>query len=133
ASPGHAMKRGYIVIAPDYADQQDAEYNYSLHAHIAVVASIRDARQRFGVNSNRIFLGGHGMGGDAAFDIGMSHADLFAGVMPIAAICDKYCKWTWDNTKLTGWYVVGGERDRNTLEVNAATLNQMMKRGYDLV
>ena len=133
AQPGYAMKRGYIVIAPDYADADDAKYKYSLFAHAAVIASIRDARKRFSVNSNRIYLGGHGMGGDAAFDVGMSQPDLFAGVMPICGVCDKYCKWTWDNTKLTGWYVVGGERDRDTLEVNASVLNQMLRRSYDLV
>jgi pimeloyl-ACP methyl ester carboxylesterase len=133
SSPGHAMKSGYIVIAPEYADADAREYTYSLYAHTAVVASIRDARKRFAVDSDRIFLGGHGMGGDAAFDIGMAHADLFAGVMPITGVCDKYCRWTWDNSRQIGWYVVSGERDRDTLEVNASVLNQMMKRGYNLV
>ena len=133
AQPGHAMKRGYIVIAPEYADADAEEYDYSLTAHRAVLASIRDARKRFSVDSDRIFLGGHGMGGDAAFDVGMAQPDLFAGVMPIAGMCEKYCLTTWQNSKLTAWYVVGGERDRDSLEVNAQVLTQMMKKGYDVV
>src|SRR5690606_29130618 len=33
SSPGHAMKAGYIVIAPEYAEADAQEYNYSLFAH----------------------------------------------------------------------------------------------------
>ena len=46
------------------------------------VESIRDARKRFRIDSDRVFLAGHGEGGNAAFDIGMSRPDLFAGVIP---------------------------------------------------
>ncbi|MEZ6145491.1 MAG: hypothetical protein R3B91_08780 [Planctomycetaceae bacterium] len=130
--PGTAMTRGYIVIAPEYADADTKEYAYGSSAHRVVLESIRDMRKRFNIDSDRVFLAGHGMGGDAAFDIGMSHPDYFAGVIPIIGVCDQHCKVYWDNAPELAWYVVGGEKDRDTLDVNAKVLNRMMIGGYDL-
>ena len=106
-APGPAMKRGYIVIAPEYTDEKQAEYTYSVTAHQAVIASLRDARRRFSVDSDRVFLAGHGMGADAAFDLGMSHPDEFAGVIPIGGDCKLYPERTFENGHYTSWYVVG--------------------------
>ena len=119
-------------MCPEYASENAAEYTYSSAAHHAVLASIRDLRQRFNVDSNRIFLTGHGMGGDAAFDIGMSHPDVFAGVIPFVGLCENHCQVYWRNSPDLAWYVVGGEKDRNAVEENAKVLNRMVLRGYDL-
>jgi pimeloyl-ACP methyl ester carboxylesterase len=127
AKPGRAMASGYIVITPEYVEPETHEYGYSMTSHDVVVRSIIDARKRFNVDSDRIFLTGHGMGGDAAFDIGMSHPDLFAGVIPINGICNHFCTWYWQNAGHTAWYVVTGEFDaRNTFNVDAKILSRMM-------
>ena len=116
--PLQAQRHGYIVIAPEYADKNQQNYDYSSKVHYIVIQAIRDARKRFNVDSDRIFLAGHGMGGDAAFDIGMTHPDLFAGVIPITGVSDKYCKYYVSNAERLPWYVVGGELDRDTFERN---------------
>lgn len=132
--PGTAQKRGYIVIAPEYAEAGQRTYNYSVAAHDAVLRAIVDARKRFNVDSDRVFLVGHGMGGDAAFDIGMSHPDQFAGVVPIDGLCDGACKWYTQNAGHTQWYVVTGEFDgRETFAANASTLARMMRQSTDVV
>lgn len=132
--PGLAQKRGYIVIAPEYAEPGQKGYNYSVTAHDAVLRAITDARKRFNVDSDRVFLVGHGMGGDAAFDIGMSHPDLFAGVVPINGLCDGACKWYTQNAAHTQWYIVTGEYDgRDTFVANAPTLSRMMRQATDVV
>jgi pimeloyl-ACP methyl ester carboxylesterase len=132
--PGLAQKRGYIVIAPEYAEPGDRTYNYSVTAHDAVLRAIVDARKRFTVDSDRVYLTGHGMGGDAAFDIGMSHPDQFAGVVPINGLCAGACKWYWQNAAHTQWYIVTGEFDgRETFTANAPTVGRMMKQAMDVV
>lgn len=131
--PGQSQRRGYIVIAPEYAPPKQTQYDYGATAHFAVLQSIRDARKRFNVDSDRIFLAGHGMGGDAAFDIGMSHPDVFAGVISVDGICDAVCKWYWDNAPNLPWYVVSGELDRDLLSRNASVLNRMMRHGQDVI
>ena len=105
--PGPSMRRGYILITPEYAEERSSEYTYSAASHQVVIESLRDARRRFSVDSNRVFLAGHGMGADAAFDLGMSHPDEFAGVIPIGGECQHYPKITYMNGRYTSWYVVG--------------------------
>ncbi len=131
--PGESGRRGYIVIAPEFTAEKQTHYDYDVQAHTAVLQSIRDARKRFNVDSDRIFLSGHGMGGTAAFDIGMSHPDLFAGVIPICGFSDGYCKWYWQNAKQLAWYVVGGELDRDSMTRNAREMNRMMRHGFDVI
>jgi len=132
-NPGQSQRHGYIVIVPEYLEENAKKYNYSSTAHNVVLQSIRNVRKRFSVDSDRIFLSGHGIGGDAAFDIGMSHPDLFAGVIPITGMCDQYCKWYWKNAKHVAWYVVGGERDRDSLARNSRDLYRMMQEKFDIV
>jgi pimeloyl-ACP methyl ester carboxylesterase len=105
--PGPAMRRGYILITPEYAEDRQSEYTYSAVTHQVVIESLRDARRRFNVDSNRVFLAGHGMGADAAFDLGMAHPDEFAGVIPIGGECQLYPKVTYMNGRYTAWYVIG--------------------------
>lgn len=133
--PGQSQRLGYIVIAPHYGQPDQRNYEYDATMHTDVLASIRDARKRFSVDSDRVFIAGHGMGGDAAFDLGMSKPHLFAGVVAICGICDGYCKWYWNNAENLPFYIVGGELDRDSMSRNATVLNRMMMRGfrYDVV
>ena len=105
--PDLGNQRGYIVIAPEYAEKNQVEYTFGAPAHAYVLDCLIDARKRFSVNSDRVFLAGQGMGADAAFDIGMAHPDEFAGVLPIGGNALHYCTYTWPNGSHTAWYIVG--------------------------
>ena len=133
--PGPAQRHGYIVIAPEYAGGRGGAYDYSSQAHAAVIQCLRDARKRFRIDSDRTFLSGIGTGGDAAFDMGMSHPDLFAGVIPITGISDKYCMWYLNNAKDVPWYIVNGELARDSLSRNARELSKMMVKSpvFDVI
>ena len=87
------------------------QYGYSAREHARVLACYRDACRRFAVDTDRVFLSGHAMGGDAAWDIGLAHPDMWAGVIPISAESDRYCKLYWENAKNLPFYVIGGELD----------------------
>lgn len=132
--PLQAQRHGYIVIAPEYNSESDQTYSYSPLTHYRVLQSIRDARRRFNVDSDRIFLSGHGTGGEACFDIGLSHPDVFAGVIPISGQIENFSKLNWRrNAGYLPWYVIGGQLDRDKFERNAPTLNSMMLRGDDVI
>ena len=132
-NPLQSQRRGYIVIAPEYLQQGQRSYQYDAFAHHAVLTALTDACRRFHVDSDRIFLAGHASGGDAAFDIGLAHPDLFAGVIPIAGVIDRHAKFLWKNGRRVAWYVVSGELDRDTFQRNAFVLNQMLKYGFDMI
>ncbi|RMF95437.1 MAG: peptidase, partial [Planctomycetota bacterium] len=65
---GQAGRHGYIVVAPMWTTEHQARYEYSLHEHLAVLNAVRDACRRFSIDTDRMFLSGHFMGADAAWD-----------------------------------------------------------------
>ena len=87
---GQATRHGYIVIAPQWTKAYQAKYEYSAREHAAVLFALRNACKRFSIDTDRVYLSGHSIGGDAAWDMGLAHPDLWAGVLPIAATADKY-------------------------------------------
>ena len=131
--PLQAQRRGYIVIAPEYLDAKATGYTYSPQSHYRVQMALRDARKRFNVDSNRVFLAGHGSGGDAAFDISNAHPDLFAGVIPITGQIQNLAVRIWRNGRQIPWYIVSGQLDRSVFEENASLINRMMIGHYDVV
>ena len=131
--PGSAQRFGYIVLCPEYARGDQPDYDYGHAGHLAVMETLKDARRRFHLDSDRIFLAGHGMGADAAFDIGLTHPDLFAGVMPIAGMCEKFSAVLSSNGKYIPFYIIGGELDRDSVVRSANSYDSMMKYGYPTI
>ena len=86
-----AARRGYIVIAPEYnVPGQGKAYHYTAGEHAAVELSLRDARKRYSIDSDRVYLAGQLEGGNMAWDFGLAHPDLFAGVVAISGFPGKY-------------------------------------------
>jgi predicted esterase len=125
---GQAGRRGYIVISVDWMRKAQTAYQYSAREHAAVLNSLRDACRRFAVDTDRVFLSGHSLGGDAAWDIGLAHPDLWAGVIPITAVADKYIAHYWPNGRTVPFCFVGGELDGDKLVKNAKELDRYMTR-----
>lgn len=129
---GQASRYGYIVIAPQWGKLGQRQYGYSEKEHFAVLGALRDASRRFSIDTDRVYLSGHSIGGDAAWDIALAHPDLWAGAIPIVGQADKFVDFYKDNAKYMPLYVVAGELDGKKLDQNANDLQQYMIRGYDL-
>jgi predicted esterase len=129
---GQASRLGYIVIAVDWLKEGQKEYEFSAREHAAVLVSLRDACRRFAVDTDRVFLTGHSIGGNAAWDLGLAHPDLWAGVIPIVAQSQKYCSHYWENANLVPFYVLSGEFDGDKTVKNAPDLNRYMTRRFDV-
>lgn len=78
-----ATKHGYIIAVPQWWDPLKFTYNYSAEEQSIVLQMIRTLRRTFQIDSDRIFVWGNGEGASMALDIGGSHPDLFAGIVPI--------------------------------------------------
>ncbi|MHB1035413.1 MAG: alpha/beta hydrolase-fold protein [Pirellulales bacterium] len=128
---GQATRYGYIVIAPAWSKVAQKAYGYSAREHAAVLNSLRDACRRFAIDTDRVFLSGHSMGGDASWDIGLAHPDLWAGVIPIVAVSDKYCTRYWQNARNLPFYLVGGELDGDKTVRNARDLDRYLIYGFN--
>ena len=128
---GQAARYGYIVLAPEWAADHQEKYEYSAREHAIVLGCYRDACRRFAVDTDRVFLSGHSMGGDAAWDMGLSHPDLWAGVIPIVAESDRFCSLYWENARNLPFYTIAGELDGAKMTKNARDLDRYLKRGYN--
>jgi pimeloyl-ACP methyl ester carboxylesterase len=129
---GQATRHGYITIAVDWRQPHQSSYEYSAREHHAVLGALRDACRRFAIDSDRVFLTGHGIGGDAVWDIGLAHPDIWAGVVPIVAVADRYCGRYAKNADYLSWYVVAGELDGDKLSRNARELDRYFTQYSDL-
>lgn len=135
---GQGTRHGYIVIAPQWAKVKQQKYGYTGREHAAVLDTYRDACRRFAVDTDKVFLSGHSMGGDAAWDIGLSHPDVWAGVIPIVAMTDSsrfnYNALYWRNARNVPFYFVGGDKDGAKLVRNAYQFDRYLNSvGYDVV
>lgn len=125
---GQAGRFGYIVIAPEWTAPHQAEFEGTAREDHAVLASLRDACTRFAIDTDRVFLSGHSAGGNAAWDIGLAHPDLWAGVMPIVATAGRNVQLYWKNAEHLPLYFVCGEMDGNKMEKNGPEFDRYMNR-----
>lgn len=129
---GQATRHGYIVIAPVWTREHQREYEFSVREHAAVLWSLRDAIRRFSIDTDKVFLSGHSMGADAAWDIGLAHPDHWAGVIPIVPRADKYISRYKENGRNLPMYFVCGEKDGDKWLVNADDWEDYLRFvGYD--
>ena len=130
---GQASRHGYIVIAPEWNESRKA-YDYSAQAHAAILYTMRDALKYFSIDTDRLFLSGHSAGGDAAWDIGLAHPDLWAGIIPICGTAEKFTYKVRKNIAYLPVYAVNGEIDGAKLLKSKEVLNYGLDRSvpFDL-
>jgi hypothetical protein len=104
-----AARQGFLVVAPAWGKEMKPKYEYTPREHLAVLDTLRDLRRRFQIDSDRVFLFGAEEGGKMAWDVGLSHPDLFAGVMPMAATPRFHNFRYWPNAQYLPFYVVNGD------------------------
>ena len=136
---GQASRNGYIVIAPHWTVPGQNSYDFSPLAHAAVLYSLSDAVGRFNIDTDRVFLTGHAMGADAAWDIGAAHPDLWAGLILFGAAAQGPIRIYDDNLQNVPFYFVCGElesrpitgRLRNLTNINGPTFNNYLKKAFN--
>lgn len=128
---GQTMRHGFITIAVDWQRPRQHAYEFSAREHHAVLSVLRDAYRNFSIDTDRVFLSGHDIGGDAAWDLAQAHPDLWAGVLPIVAQADRYSVIYWPNAKWIPLYFVAGELDGAMMKENALNFDRYLRYGYD--
>ncbi len=108
---GEASRHGYITVAPHWGEPKQPFYNYTENEHAKILGALRDAMRRSSIDTDRVFLSGHYMGGDAAWDIALAHPDLWAGMVAVGADCERFPIAYYKNAKYVPTYFVIGELD----------------------
>lgn len=126
-----ADRNGYIVAAPIWTGQFDAGYDYSAKQHRFVTLVLRDLFRRFQVDADRVFLYGFGDGATFAFDLGLSHPDLFAGVVAFGPSARaETVMHNWRNAQKLPFFVVTGEYSGPSLSAMRKTYQNWVTRGF---
>jgi pimeloyl-ACP methyl ester carboxylesterase len=129
-----ASRRGYILVAPEYnLPGQPHDYRYTASEHAAVELALRDARKRYAIDSDRVFVAGQIIGGHMAWDYGLAHPDLFAGVIVISGLPAKYVPRYLSHHERLPLFVVLGELApaSNELIFNSY-VKQMILKAWDV-
>jgi pimeloyl-ACP methyl ester carboxylesterase len=125
-----AAEHGYILIAPQWGSPVVDEYDFDERYHFMVLDALRDLKRRYQIDCDRVFLTGLGEGGKMAFDVGLSHPDLFAGVIPMGAGPSKYSRAYWRNAQNLPLYVINGTRAGESQKQLREQFLQWTVRGY---
>lgn len=128
---GNSIRRGVIVVAPRWTRPGQRSYEYTAREHDAVLSSVRSAMRRFSIDTDRLFIAGHGPGGAAAWDIALSHPDLWAGMIAIGAEPEKTLHHYNPNSTNVPVYIVMGEKDGRPLKRNGAVYDDYMNYDND--
>lgn len=78
----YAQQRGFVVIAP-YAR---GDYFYRGPGEQDVLDLIQEAQTLVSIDSSRIYLMGHSMGGWGTWWLGLRHPDMFAAICPMSGM-----------------------------------------------
>jgi pimeloyl-ACP methyl ester carboxylesterase len=127
-----AADHGFLLAAPDWAGGNFRRpYGYSAEEHAAVLDVLRDLKRRFNVDTDRVFLFGYGEGGNMAWDVGLAHPHLFAGVMPMSGVPRFHGHKYWPNAARLPFYVMGSELAPNDQAKNIRRIfESWVVRGY---
>jgi pimeloyl-ACP methyl ester carboxylesterase len=98
----------YILACPTYP----AGAWFTRRAEEVALATIRHVTRRYHIDPDRIFLTGMSNGGIGAWLIGMHHAPLFAGVVPMASGLDNVLMPFLANLRNTPVYIIHGAKDQ---------------------
>jgi dienelactone hydrolase len=128
---GQAMRHGYITIAVDWLRPHQYVYGYTGREHTAVLSSLRDAGRRLSIDTDRVYIAGHDIGGEAAWDMAQAHPDLWAGAIPIGARSDKYDNYYWQNAQYVPFCFISGELDGQIMSHNGSLLDKYLRERFD--
>lgn len=95
-----ATSEGMTVIAPEVMTKVSSAWNEEPEERM-VLELIEAAKRTFPVDTNRIYLAGHSMGGDGSWMIGGRNADLFAACAPMAGSVMPYMRPGTRNKRAT--------------------------------
>ena len=127
-----AERNGYILVAPEWTNQFGKGWEWKGEDHDWVTGVLRDVVRHFTVDNDRVFLFGIGDGANAAMDIGMSHPDLFAGVLAMGPTP----KWQgmflhyWPNAQKLPFYVVTGQLAGTSFANLQLLFREWMPKGF---
>src|SRR5262249_1318230 len=125
-----AARNGYVLAAPAWATAGRGAYEYSAAEQDAALEVVRDLRRKVSVDSDRVFLTGAGNGGSMAFDVGLSHPDQFAGILPYSGLQGHWGDRYRYNAQYLPFYVVAGDLSGGNSQENRRLFRDWIAKSF---
>ncbi|MEY4612217.1 MAG: hypothetical protein RL179_190 [Planctomycetota bacterium] len=125
----YADEYGFVLLGY-YWQIGGVGYGFSDKEHFAILDILREVRLNSPVDPDKVFLFGYEQGGTVAFDIGLSHPDQFAGVIPMSTSPELFIEKYWRNGQFLPFYVVNGDRSGEPNLKTRQLFTNWMPRGY---
>lgn len=129
-----AARRGYILVAPEYrVPGQTPDYHYTPSEHAAAELALRDARKRYAIDSDRVFVAGQLSGGNMAWDLALGHPDLFAGAVVISGFPARYVpRSLGHHERMPLYFVIGDLAPAANEVIYASYIKPLIHKVYDV-
>jgi tetratricopeptide (TPR) repeat protein len=125
-----AAEHGYILASLEWG-RNATNWGFSEHNHEMVLECLLDLRRKLQIDNDRVFLTGLGEGGKGVYDVGLSHPDLFAGILPVGGAPFFHARRYWRNAQFLPIYAVGGSRViSKSTEATREQFTQWVNRGF---
>ena len=126
-----AAQNGFILVAPLWKKTSPTGYQFTDREHAYFMNCLKDIKRRLQVDTDRVFLFGWAQGAEIAWDIGLSHPDQFAGVLPMCGVPQIYAKSYWQNAQNVGFYIVDGDKSGNGPAVTRGIFKEWIRCNYN--
>ncbi|MEY3176483.1 MAG: hypothetical protein RLZZ436_4397 [Planctomycetota bacterium] len=130
-----AAMHGWIVAVPRIelpGSPADSTWQASAEQHHRFLNFLRKLKLGLRIDDDRLFVAGHGLGGDAAMDLICSHPHIFAGVATISSTGRKHIQWTAGNAIQKPWYIVLGDVHPLWFERMQLLAAKLFRRGDEI-
>lgn len=130
------LEHGYILVCPTnpYGGRG---YGARPAERALVLAAIEDVARTYHVDPDRVFLTGLSAGGYATWDVGLHHADRFAGIIPEAGMPvhegGRITRYMYLQNASSGLGVLAlvGERDTTVRKICEQAVEKLQALGGD--
>ena len=126
---------GYFVLAPTSPPARgEGHAGWDEQATRQIVnRALRDVRESFNIDPNRIYVDGASMGGIAAWHYGLATPDLFAGLVCRAGAVNPDSRFILANAFALPVYIIHGLKDTIIpLEAIKPVRDELVQMGYDV-
>jgi hypothetical protein len=127
------LHHGCILVAPNWSGALNQKYQYTTEEHALVLNVLREMRRRYPVDSDRVFLLGFGEGANMAYDVGLSHPDLFAGVLCVSGGIKPFVRAYQHNAQILPFYIVHGSHAGEYTKQNMQLAERMVTDNYPVL
>ena len=131
ASPGFAQRYGMATLA--IAPTVDRTGRDPMDSRDVVLDAIRTAKRRVAIDSDRVFLAGHRIGGAMALELGFSRPYDWAGVLAVCSVIPTPVRPYDEQADDLSVYLVTGELDGGTLAEQVSTLEDLLLKRRDVL